>query len=86
MPAPPNHGSESISLERTSSKPYSALADRLDETRLRLNEIVTCWKDAVGPEPDSSLGRSNQASKLPSDDDGEDEEEEEEEEEDENSS
>lgn len=79
VPVPPENGTESIPVAKNSSNAYEELANRLDESRARLNEIVTCWKDAVGIEPDSSQGRSNQASKSNADgslDDGGNEEEE----------
>jgi len=47
------------------------LATSLDDAREKLNDIVTCWKDAVGPEQDSHMGRSNAAHAQ---DDDEDEE------------
>ncbi|KAI3617901.1 hypothetical protein CBS9595_003810 [Malassezia furfur] len=75
-PPPPPSGTESLPGGASAPSSYGALADQLDAARTRLNEIVTCWKDAVGPEEDSSQGRSNQASKAtvdPDDEDGEDE-------------
>ena len=54
----PVAGSGSVGVRDAS---LSALADALDAAQHDLNAIVTCWKDAVGPEHDSNLGRSNAA-------------------------
>ncbi|WFD28730.1 hypothetical protein MNAN1_003743 [Malassezia nana] len=79
----PSHGS-SQEVVPTGESALGALAMALDTTRTHLNEIVTHWKDIVGPEQDSSLGIGNK--KFPSLDratDANDEEEEEETEEEE---
>lgn len=80
-PPPPPSGTEYLPGAEGTPSSYGALADQLDAARTRLNEIVTCWKDAVGPEEDSSQGRSNQASKSTLDD-AEDADEDEEDDED----
>ncbi|WFC95714.1 hypothetical protein MBRA1_002368 [Malassezia brasiliensis] len=75
-PPPPPSGTESLPDESGAPTSYGALANQLDAARTRLNEIVTCWKDAVGPEEDSAQGRSNQASKATVDADDEEVEDE----------
>lgn len=68
----PPSGSEEIGVKTGSTDEYAALADALDATRERMNTIITHWKEAVGPEPDSTMGRSNQASSTVAEDDGDD--------------
>lgn len=48
-------------LDNCSSE-LAALANALDRTRTQLNDVVTIWKDAAGPEQDSNMGRSNSVS------------------------
>lgn len=57
---PPAQGSAEVALS-SASTPHAALADTLDAARVELNAIVTAWKDLVGPEQDSTMGRSNSA-------------------------
>lgn len=78
---PPTSGTENVAIDQN-EQGHAALADSLDAARARLNEIVTCWKDAVGMEPDSTMGRSNQASMTTTEGNDEDEEEEDDDEED----
>ncbi|WFD44122.1 hypothetical protein MPSI1_002788 [Malassezia psittaci] len=81
----PCSGTAEIPLNKDQKQSYSALADSFDEAQNQLNSIITYWKDAVGPEQDSSFGRSNQAHRTaqtddqnndPDEDDEEDQEEE----------
>lgn len=60
--APPPSGTFSVPLDPGNAS-LEGLAIALEETQERMNHIATCWKDAVGPEQDSNMGRSNQASK-----------------------
>lgn len=57
----------------------AALAEALDTTRAQLNNIVTCWKDLVGPEQDSchGIGSKNGESADANDEEDEGEEDEE---------
>ena len=75
----PSKGSQTIHFHAEHNC-HAELADALDAARTKLNDIITCWKDAVGPEQDSSMGRSNQACSIKTavniGDEGEDEEEE----------
>lgn len=50
-----------VHLDNCSSE-LAALANALDRTRTQLNDVVTIWKDAAGPEQDSNMGRSNSVS------------------------
>lgn len=54
----PSHGNSETKVPSGESA-LSALAQALDTTRSHLNDIVTRWKDFVGPEQDSSLGIVN---------------------------
>lgn len=58
----PASGTFSVPLDSGSAS-LEGLARALEKTQERMNHIATCWKDAVGPEQDSNMGRSNQASK-----------------------
>ncbi|WFD32447.1 hypothetical protein MSPP1_003495 [Malassezia sp. CBS 17886] len=48
----------------------AAVADAVEAARDQLNSIISYWKDAVGPEQDSSMGRSNQVTKASCADEG----------------
>lgn len=67
----PSCGQGSVDVRDAS---LGALADALDAARHELNALVTCWKDAVGPEHDSSQGRSNAAHAPDREDDDESDE------------
>ncbi|WFD00382.1 hypothetical protein MYAM1_003130 [Malassezia yamatoensis] len=77
----PCSGNADVSLKKDQKHSYSALADSFDEARQQLNSIITYWKDAVGPEQDSSFGRSNQAHMIVQTDEQQDSDVDEEEEE-----
>ncbi|WFD35743.1 hypothetical protein MCUN1_002604 [Malassezia cuniculi] len=89
--APPAQGSAEVA-DAPGARVHQVLADTLDNARAEINRITSYWKDAVGPEQDSTMGRSNQAHNDQGakerevgddddgDDDGEDAEDEEEQE------
>ena len=78
---PPANGAASVEVAPGASA-HQVLADTLDNARAEINRVTTYWKEAVGPEQDSAMGRSNQASndrgaQEREDDDDEEEEEQE---------
>ena len=57
---PPAQGTHEVA-DAHGMRPLQVLADTLDSARAEINRIATHWKDVVGLEQDSAMGRSNQA-------------------------
>ena len=81
---PPAEGAATVEAA-PGTRAHQVLADSLDNARAEINRVTTYWKEAVGPEQDSAMGRSNQASNdrgaQEREEDGEEEDEEQEEDE-----
>ena len=57
---PPAQGTHQVA-DAHGTRQHQVLANTLDSTRAEINRITTHWKDVVGLEQDSAMGRSNQA-------------------------